>query len=232
MAASTAPTTRAASWKSIADGLPADFGFPIVVHPHEPDTVYVFPINGGDRRYPPDGEGAGLALQGRGQHLGGARQGPAGRLLRRGDARRDVRRRPRHDRDLLRRPQRRGLGLARRGRDLDRDRQATCPTCWSSARRLWLTEPVERLRDAMADYEVVRSTTVNAPPATLHALIDDFREWRAWSPWEDLDPDLTPDPLRVAIRRRRHVRLGGEPEGRQGQHGDHRRRRPSRSASR
>jgi hypothetical protein len=41
-------------WKSIADGLPADFGFPIVVHPHEPDTVYVFPINGGDKRYPPD----------------------------------------------------------------------------------------------------------------------------------------------------------------------------------
>jgi photosystem II stability/assembly factor-like uncharacterized protein len=24
------------------------------VHPHDPDTVYVFPINGGDRRYPPD----------------------------------------------------------------------------------------------------------------------------------------------------------------------------------
>ena len=43
-----------ASWQSIADGLPADFGFPIVVHPHEPDTVYVFPIGGGDRRYPPD----------------------------------------------------------------------------------------------------------------------------------------------------------------------------------
>lgn len=43
-----------ASWQSIAEGLPADFGFPIVVHPHEPDTVYVFPIGGGDRRYPPD----------------------------------------------------------------------------------------------------------------------------------------------------------------------------------
>jgi hypothetical protein len=41
-------------WKSIGDGLPAVFGFPIVVHPHDPDTVYVFPINGGDRRYPPD----------------------------------------------------------------------------------------------------------------------------------------------------------------------------------
>jgi photosystem II stability/assembly factor-like uncharacterized protein len=42
------------SWESIADGLPAEFGFSIVVHPHQPDTVYVFPIGGGDRRYPPD----------------------------------------------------------------------------------------------------------------------------------------------------------------------------------
>ena len=44
-----------ASWQSIADGLPSDFGFPILVHPHDPDTVFVFPINGGDGRYPPEG---------------------------------------------------------------------------------------------------------------------------------------------------------------------------------
>jgi hypothetical protein len=43
-----------AHWTYIADGLPADFGFPIVVHPHEPDTVFVFPIGGGDGRYPPE----------------------------------------------------------------------------------------------------------------------------------------------------------------------------------
>jgi hypothetical protein len=45
-----------ATWDSIADGLPVDFGFAVVVHPHEPDTVYVFPLNGGDRRYPPNAE--------------------------------------------------------------------------------------------------------------------------------------------------------------------------------
>ncbi len=39
---------------SIADGLPADFGFPMVVHPHDPDTIFVFPIQGGDARYPVD----------------------------------------------------------------------------------------------------------------------------------------------------------------------------------
>ena len=32
------------TWRSIADGLPSDFGFPIVVHPHDPDTVYVMPL--------------------------------------------------------------------------------------------------------------------------------------------------------------------------------------------
>lgn len=45
----------------------------------------------------------------------------------------------------------------------------------------------------MADFEVVRSTKVEAPPARVHGLIDDFRQWRAWSPWEDVDPDLRRD---------------------------------------
>ena len=58
------------SWTSIADGLPADFGFPIVVHPHEPDTVFVFPINGGEKRYPPEAKAARLALPGRRRDLG------------------------------------------------------------------------------------------------------------------------------------------------------------------
>lgn len=44
---------QAATWTSIADGLPSDFGFPVVVHPHDPDTLYVFPL--GDGRFPPDG---------------------------------------------------------------------------------------------------------------------------------------------------------------------------------
>ncbi|MBM3847387.1 MAG: hypothetical protein FJ405_14040 [Verrucomicrobia bacterium] len=32
------------TWKSIAQGLPSDFGFPIAVHPHDPDVVYVAPL--------------------------------------------------------------------------------------------------------------------------------------------------------------------------------------------
>ncbi len=32
------------TWRSISDGLPSDFGFPILVHPQNPDTVYVVPL--------------------------------------------------------------------------------------------------------------------------------------------------------------------------------------------
>jgi photosystem II stability/assembly factor-like uncharacterized protein len=43
-------------WQSIADGLPSDFGFPIVVDPHDPDTVYVFPLVADGERIPPEGK--------------------------------------------------------------------------------------------------------------------------------------------------------------------------------
>ena len=40
------------SWRSIAKGLPSDFGFPIVVHPHDADTVYVMPLEPATRSCP------------------------------------------------------------------------------------------------------------------------------------------------------------------------------------
>ncbi|WP_139981704.1 SRPBCC family protein [Nocardioides litoris] len=42
----------------------------------------------------------------------------------------------------------------------------------------------------MGSYRVSRSTTIAADPALVHRLVHDLREWRAWSPWEGLDPDL------------------------------------------
>jgi photosystem II stability/assembly factor-like uncharacterized protein len=45
----------AASWQSIADGLPSDFGFPMVVHPHRADVVYNVPLVADMRRFTPDG---------------------------------------------------------------------------------------------------------------------------------------------------------------------------------
>jgi hypothetical protein len=40
------------TWRSIAEGLPSDFGFPIVVHPHDADTVYVMPLEPSTRTCP------------------------------------------------------------------------------------------------------------------------------------------------------------------------------------
>ncbi len=39
-------------------------------------------------------------------------------------------------------------------------------------------------------FHVERSTTIQAPPAEVFALIDDFHRWDAWSPWEKLDPAM------------------------------------------
>ncbi len=44
------------SWYEISDNLPSDFGFPIVVHAHEPETVYVVPITSDSEHYPPEGK--------------------------------------------------------------------------------------------------------------------------------------------------------------------------------
>jgi photosystem II stability/assembly factor-like uncharacterized protein len=44
------------SWREISGDLPSDFGFPIAVHAHEPDTVYVVPITSDSEHYPPEGK--------------------------------------------------------------------------------------------------------------------------------------------------------------------------------
>jgi len=40
-------------WVSIADGLPADFGFAMVTHPHRPGVIYNFPLEADGMRFPP-----------------------------------------------------------------------------------------------------------------------------------------------------------------------------------
>lgn len=42
----------------------------------------------------------------------------------------------------------------------------------------------------MSHFDIARSTTIRAAPTRVHALVNDFHEWPAWSPWEDVDPDL------------------------------------------
>jgi len=43
-------------WNEISGNLPTDFGFPIEVHAHEPETVYVVPIKNDSEHFPLDGK--------------------------------------------------------------------------------------------------------------------------------------------------------------------------------
>lgn len=44
------------SWTEVSGNLPSDFGFPIGVHAHEPETIYVVPIKSDSEHFPPDGK--------------------------------------------------------------------------------------------------------------------------------------------------------------------------------
>ena len=43
-------------WTQVSGNLPSDFGFPIDVHAHEPETIYVVPITSDSLHYPVDGK--------------------------------------------------------------------------------------------------------------------------------------------------------------------------------
>ncbi len=44
------------SWYEVSGNLPSDFGFPIHVHAHDPNTVYVVPIKSDSEHFPPEGK--------------------------------------------------------------------------------------------------------------------------------------------------------------------------------
>ena len=47
------------SWEGINEGLPSTFGFPIRVHPRDPETIWTLPLNGDSvGRFPPDAAAA------------------------------------------------------------------------------------------------------------------------------------------------------------------------------
>ena len=44
------------NWREVSGNLPSDFGFPIAVHAHEPETIYVVPIKSDSEHFPPEGK--------------------------------------------------------------------------------------------------------------------------------------------------------------------------------
>ena len=83
------------SWTSIADGLPVDFGFPIVASPHTPGTAWVIPLVADMQRVPPDGRLRVHRTRDAGETWTELGDGAARRRLDGGHARRVLRRRPR-----------------------------------------------------------------------------------------------------------------------------------------
>jgi uncharacterized protein YndB with AHSA1/START domain len=43
---------------------------------------------------------------------------------------------------------------------------------------------------ANKSFHLSRETTIAAPAERVHALLNDFHQWRSWSPWEGLDPAM------------------------------------------
>jgi hypothetical protein len=39
-------------------------------------------------------------------------------------------------------------------------------------------------------FQVQRTITINAPQQAVHELVNDYRNWTAWSPWEKKDPTM------------------------------------------
>lgn len=39
-----------------------------------------------------------------------------------------------------------------------------------------------------SEFRVVRAASISASPAVVFAQVNDLHNWRAWSPWEKLDP--------------------------------------------
>jgi uncharacterized protein YndB with AHSA1/START domain len=40
------------------------------------------------------------------------------------------------------------------------------------------------------NFRLERSTVIKAPPDKVFGLIQDFKQWTGWSPWENIDADL------------------------------------------
>ena len=65
-----------ASWRSIENGLPSSFGFPVAAHPRDAETLFFLPLNGDTKgRYPPDARVAVWRSRDGGAHWADGRAG-------------------------------------------------------------------------------------------------------------------------------------------------------------
>ena len=139
----------AENWESIADGLPADFGFVMLTHPRRAGTAWVIPLKADGERIPPDGQTGRPPDRRRRRELEAPGRRPArGRIQRRAPGRR-LRRRCGPGRRLLRHPRRQRLRQRRRGGRTSPRWPRTCRTsCACGPPRLRLPSLPARRRPA------------------------------------------------------------------------------------
>ena len=136
--ASTAATTAGDSWHDIANGVPSDFGFAMPMHPHDPDTVYIVPLESDEFRCTPEAKLRVYRTRDAGESWepleSGLPQKDAFETVLRDAMSRGL---ARSGRRLLRHAQRQALRLGRRRRLVDsrgrRCRRSSAYARWSSA---------------------------------------------------------------------------------------------------
>jgi uncharacterized protein YndB with AHSA1/START domain len=69
-------------------------------------------------------------------------------------------------------------------------------------------------------FRIERHSTINAPPEKVFPLINDFRQWTQWSPWEKKDPALKRNYSGAPSSKGSIYEW--QQECRQGAHGNHR----------
>ena len=100
------------SWQDMANGVPSDFGFAMAMHPHDPDTVYIVPIESDMFRCTPEAKLRVYRTRNAGQSWEGLAKGlPQDGALRIRAARRARHGHARSRGRLLRHAQRQGVGL-------------------------------------------------------------------------------------------------------------------------
>ena len=123
-------------WHEVSGNLPSDFGFPIAVHAHEPETIYVVPIKSDSEHFPPEGKLRVYRSRTGGNEWEALTNGlPQSRLLRQRAAQRPGGRYARFVRHLLRHHRRAGVRLGRFRRSAGRPSSATFPPCCRSKSR-------------------------------------------------------------------------------------------------
>ena len=70
-------------------------------------------------------------------------------------------------------------------------------------------------------FRVERRATIPAPPAEVFAQVQDLHKWQAWSPWENIDPELKRTYSGSPAGWRR-LRLGRQSQRRRRPHDDSR----------